>query len=80
MRKDGRVIWMSVRSSPVRDTDGRLLYLVRVVQDVTERKAAEQRAETADRRIESPREEHARHRAVARLAERARRAHAGGVP
>jgi PAS domain S-box-containing protein len=44
VRKDGRVIWMSVRSSPVRDTDGRLLYLVRVVQDVTERKAAEQRA------------------------------------
>src|SRR6185437_6451514 len=44
VRKDGRVIWMSVRSSPVRDTDGRLLYLVRVVQDVTERKAGEQLA------------------------------------
>ena len=43
MRKDGRVIWMSVRSSPVRDADGHLLYLVRVVQDITERKAAEQR-------------------------------------
>ena len=44
IRKDGRVIWISVRSSPVRDADGKLLYLVRVVQDVTERKAAEQRA------------------------------------
>src|SRR5581483_10283317 len=44
VRKDGRVIWMSVRSSPVRDEKGRLLYLVRVVQDITERKAAEQRA------------------------------------
>jgi PAS domain S-box-containing protein len=43
VRKDGRIIWMSVRSTPVRDADGRLLYLVRVVQDVTERKAAEQR-------------------------------------
>jgi PAS domain S-box-containing protein len=43
IRKDGRVIWMSVHSSPVRDAGGRLLYLVRVVQDVTERKAAEQR-------------------------------------
>ncbi len=42
-RKDGRVIWMSVSSSPVRDAEGNLLYLVRVVQDVTERKAAEQR-------------------------------------
>ncbi|MFN3658231.1 MAG: PAS domain S-box protein [Pseudolabrys sp.] len=43
IRKDGRVIWMSVRSSPVSDADGRLLYLVRVVQDITGRKAAEQR-------------------------------------
>ena len=44
IRKDGRVIWMSVRSSPVRAAAGKLLYLVRVVQDITERKAAEQRA------------------------------------
>ena len=44
VRKDGRVIWMSVRSSPVRDAAGKLRYVVRVVQDVTERKAAEQRA------------------------------------
>jgi len=44
IRKDGRIIWISVRSSPVCDADGKLLYLVRVVQDITERKAAEQRA------------------------------------
>jgi PAS domain S-box-containing protein len=43
IRKDGRVIWLSVRSSPVRDAANRLLYVVRVVQDITERKAAEQR-------------------------------------
>jgi PAS domain S-box-containing protein len=43
VRKDGRVIWLSVSSSPVRDAEGQLLYLVRVVQDITERKAAEQR-------------------------------------
>jgi PAS domain S-box-containing protein len=43
IRKDGRLIWMSVRSSPVRTADGQLLYLVRIVQDITERKAAEQR-------------------------------------
>ena len=42
-RKDGRVIWLSVRSSPVRDADGKLLYVVRVVQDISERKAAERR-------------------------------------
>ena len=44
IRRDGRLIWISVRSSPVRDERGKLLYLVRVVQDVTERKAAERRA------------------------------------
>jgi PAS domain S-box-containing protein len=43
IRKDGRVIWLSVRSSPVRDAQVRLLYVVRVVQDITERKASEQR-------------------------------------
>ncbi|HUL86815.1 MAG TPA: PAS domain S-box protein [Pseudolabrys sp.] len=43
VRKDGRVIWLSVRSSPVRGAGNRLRYVVRVVQDITERKAAEQR-------------------------------------
>jgi len=43
IRKDKRVIWLSVRSSPVRDAGDRLLYVVRVVQDITERKAWEQR-------------------------------------
>jgi len=43
IRKDGRIIWIAVRSSPVRAADGQLLYVVRVVQDITERKAAEQR-------------------------------------
>jgi PAS domain S-box-containing protein len=42
-RGDGRRIWISVRSTPVRDSYGRFLYGVRVVQDITERKAAEER-------------------------------------
>jgi PAS domain S-box-containing protein len=43
VRKDGRTIWIAVRSSPVRDPEGRFLYGVRVVQDITERKASEER-------------------------------------
>jgi PAS domain S-box-containing protein len=43
VRKDGRVIWIAVRSSTVRDATGHFLYGVRVVQDVTERKEAEER-------------------------------------
>jgi PAS domain S-box-containing protein len=42
-RPDGRVVWLSVRSTPVRADNGQLLYLVRVVQDITERKASERR-------------------------------------
>lgn len=42
-RKDGRVVWVSVRSSPVRDAGDHFLYAVRVVQDITERKEAEER-------------------------------------
>ena len=43
LRKDGRAIWCAVRSSTVRDADGNFLYGVRVVQDITERKEAEER-------------------------------------
>src|SRR4051812_16065141 len=43
VRRDGRVIWIAVRSSTVRDPTGHFLYGVRVVQDVTERKEAEER-------------------------------------
>jgi PAS domain S-box-containing protein len=43
IRRDGRVIWIAVRSSTVRDSAGHFLYGVRVVQDITERKEAEER-------------------------------------
>ena len=43
VRADGRVIWIAVRSSTVRDADNNFLYGVRVVQDITERKEAEER-------------------------------------
>jgi PAS domain S-box-containing protein len=43
IRKDGRAVWLSVYSSPVRTAGSELLYVVRVVQDITERKAAERR-------------------------------------
>jgi PAS domain S-box-containing protein len=43
MREDGRVLWIAVRSSTVRAPDGSFLYGVRVVQDITDRKEAEER-------------------------------------
>jgi PAS domain S-box-containing protein len=41
--KDGRTIWCFVRSSTVRDAEGKFLYCVRVIHDITERKEAEER-------------------------------------
>jgi PAS domain S-box-containing protein len=43
VRPDSRVIWCAIRSSTVRDDHGQFLYGVRIVQDITERKEAEQR-------------------------------------
>jgi PAS domain S-box-containing protein len=43
IRKDGRTIWCVVRASSVRDAQGKFLYCVRVVHDITERKQAEER-------------------------------------
>ncbi|MEI9964111.1 MAG: PAS domain S-box protein [Caulobacteraceae bacterium] len=43
IRKDGRVVWVAVDSSAVRDHDGKVAYSVRVIQDITERRNAEAR-------------------------------------
>jgi two-component system, NtrC family, sensor kinase len=41
LRKDGSVVWTNVAIGAVRDADGRLNYLVSVIEDITERKRAE---------------------------------------
>ena len=43
IRKDGRVIWVDVRSSTLCDAAGRFLYGIRVMHDITDRKHAEMR-------------------------------------
>jgi formate hydrogenlyase transcriptional activator len=42
IRKDGRVIWVNVQASIIRDSAGNALHTVALVQDITERKAVEQ--------------------------------------
>ena len=42
VRKDGRVIWGDMSTTAVRDADGFPLYMVTHVQDITERKEAEE--------------------------------------
>lgn len=50
-RKDGSEIFVAVMSSSVRDRDGRFRYAVRVIQDITERKLAEQQLRASERRL-----------------------------
>jgi PAS domain S-box-containing protein len=45
IRKDGPVIWVAVSASVVRDDEGKALYGIRVVQDITELKRAQARQE-----------------------------------
>ena len=45
LRKDGRVIWGDMSVGSVRDADGRPLYIVAHIQDITDRKRAEQEHE-----------------------------------
>ena len=52
VRADGRPVWVSLSVSLVRDPDGLPLYYVAQVQDITERKRAEESLQEANRRLE----------------------------
>ncbi|RPJ79506.1 MAG: PAS domain S-box protein [Alphaproteobacteria bacterium] len=52
IRKDGRVIWCEVSSSPVFDSKGCPIYTVAHVQDITERKEAEEALKKAHENLE----------------------------
>lgn len=42
IRKDGKVVWGSVIASLIRDQTGKALYILAMIEDITERKKAEQ--------------------------------------
>ncbi len=49
VRKDGGVVWVRRTESLARDDGGRPQYFIRVIEDISERKQAEQRLARADR-------------------------------
>jgi PAS domain S-box-containing protein len=51
VRKDGTMFWANVIITPVRDEDGTLLGFAKVTRDLTERRAAEDRAMLDARRL-----------------------------
>lgn len=51
VRKDGHVVWVEVTAAMVRDAQGRALRTAAVIQDVTERKTAEEALRTSEARL-----------------------------
>ena len=49
LRQDGSTVWVNVAANPVRDVQGRILFAVAMMQDITERKQAEQNREFLSR-------------------------------
>jgi signal transduction histidine kinase/ActR/RegA family two-component response regulator len=49
-RKDGSRVWIDARVGPVRDADGRIVGILGVSHDISERKRAEEALREADRR------------------------------
>ncbi|MDH3288579.1 MAG: PAS domain S-box protein [Betaproteobacteria bacterium] len=49
VRKDGEIVWVKRTESLARDDGGRPQYFIRVIEDISERKQAEERLARADR-------------------------------
>jgi phosphoserine phosphatase RsbU/P len=56
-RKDGSIIWIAENCRAVRDTQGKLLYYEGTVEDITERKRAEEQIRRATAELSRSREE-----------------------
>ncbi len=50
MRSDGRVIWVNLILSPVKDAEERTKYLLSIVKDISEQKAAERALRASERK------------------------------
>ncbi len=49
LRKDGSIFWANVLITPIRDDSGKLTGFAKVVRDITERKASDQRLHESER-------------------------------
>jgi PAS domain S-box-containing protein len=52
-RRDGSTVWMLARSEIIRDDDGRPMYAISLLQDVTERRRSDLALHTSEQRLRS---------------------------
>ena len=53
VRKDGGILWGDLTVSAVRDGSGKLIYIIAVIQDITERKQSHEKLLTLSRAVEN---------------------------
>jgi len=53
IKKDGEIIWVTLTASVIRDEDGRPLYGLAMIEDITERKQAEETLQKAREELEA---------------------------
>ncbi|HEU4662103.1 MAG TPA: PAS domain S-box protein [Pseudolabrys sp.] len=51
IRKDGRIVWVAITSSTIRDAEGQFLYGIRVMQDITDRRRADEKLRDSEHRF-----------------------------
>ena len=51
LRKDGRIVWANLIVSPIFDRSGKLKYLVAIVDDITDRKEAEEKLRESEAQL-----------------------------
>ncbi len=57
IRKNGEVIWGNLRATSIRDDDGRILYGLALLEDITERKRAEENIRMVNAKLEASEEQ-----------------------
>lgn len=51
IRKDGKIIWVNLTSTVVRDKDGSPLYFISMIEDITERKKADEAIRESENKL-----------------------------
>ena len=66
IKKDGDILWGNLTAAAIRDAEGKVLYTLPMIEDITERKKAEEELAKAEERKDHPFHFSGRNRSVGR--------------